>query len=392
MKSINTAAPRAGVQLSCAQNAESGFRPVLRWTLYNLVQGCSKRLRLNSGDLRAFRALLSYLPLKDAAGAEIPAQPGMLLVCYASNSSICSRAEGMDESNFRLHARKLIAAGLIARRDSATGKRFPLKRNGQIYDAFGFDLGPAFRMAASLAAELAEIEADAEERKMLRTETFSLRRQLLDGFQALDDATRDFLGQLTNILRRKTTSIEQIRTARDHLLALAEHILGRRMSPRASEDALRLTAVNPEVDAPAAATDAPAPSMDELSETPLLPVSDAQITRQVESQTLNIKKMATELHEVGSAPPESYEQMLRMHPNAAPYLPAQTRSRTELMDCLRGIGLSLGLRDLPYGELIQAFGLSFLIGIFDRMIERVASIAHPQSYFESAVRRHALGR
>lgn len=166
------------------------------------------------------RAMLSFLPLKDAKGAELPARQDMLLICYASNASICSRAGGMDESSLRRHIRKLSSLGLVQRHDSATGKRFPLKRGGKVLDAFGIDLSPAFRSAERLQRQLNTIQAQEEERRALRSETLSLRRRALEAITQMDEDLRGFLAGITNLMRRKTTTIQQIATVRDRLLKL----------------------------------------------------------------------------------------------------------------------------------------------------------------------------
>jgi hypothetical protein len=51
---------------------------------------------------------------------------------------------------------RLDAAGLIDRKNSANGKRFPLRYGGIIRDAFGIDLNPLMQNHDTLAAESVE--------------------------------------------------------------------------------------------------------------------------------------------------------------------------------------------------------------------------------------------
>ncbi|SFH29777.1 Replication protein C N-terminal domain-containing protein [Palleronia marisminoris] len=389
MNSVTTAAPCAGAQETCARTVGSVFRPIPRWTLFGLIEACSRQLGLNSGDLSALRAMLSFLPLKDRGGSEIPATHDMLLVCYASNASICGRAGGIDESSLRRHVRKLIALGLLRRHDSATGKRFPLKRGGKVMDAFGLDLTPAFQAAQDLQHLADDIEARAEERRMLRTEALSLRRQALDCLASIDEATRAFLASITNLLRRKSTTVEQIVETRDRLLDILGFTQATDISPDAFEMLERpaLPAGNLHEARIRAPKPGGRPDACEPDPVPAagLPVSDGQNTRQVESTTSNIKYTSTPGPGSQRTAPVSYPEMLEKHPHVATFLPEREPSRDALLDSLRGLGLGLGLRHVPYGEIIQNLGLTELVAILDRMILKIDDIKHPQRYFEKAV-------
>lgn len=304
----------------------------------------------------------------------------MLLICYASNASICSRAGGMDESSLRRHIRKLSSLGLVQRHDSATGKRFPLKRGGKVLDAFGIDLSPAFRSAERLQRQLNTIQAQEEERRALRSETLSLRRRALEAITQMDEDLRGFLAGITNLMRRKTTTIQQIATVRDRLLKLLA---------AASNQA---PPVEEQHGLPAGNRDdrcePPAPSnRPTSSEAGNLPASDGQNTRPVESPTLNKIKEGAGAPSRSRQASGSYRGLLERYPNAGCFLPQADPTRETLLGSLRGLGLSLGLKDVPYGDILQALGLERFIAVLDRMVERVESIAHPQSYFESTIMR-----
>lgn len=335
------------------------------------------------------RAMLSFLPLKDRGSSEIPATHDMLLICYASNASICGRAGGIDESSLRRHVRKLIALGLLRRHDSATGKRFPLKRGGKVMDAFGFDLTPAFQASQGLQQLADDIETRAEERRMLRAEALSLRRQVLDSLASIDEASRAFLASVTNVLRRKSTTVEQIVETRDRLL----DILGFTQTTNTSPDASRMlehpalpmgSLHEVRIQAPRPGGRPDVCELDPVTST-ILPAGDEQYTRQVESPTLNIKYTSNLDPGSHSTTPVNYPEMLEKHPQVATFLSAVEPSRDALLGSLRELGLGLGLRHVPYGEIIQKLGLPELVAIFDRMILKIDEIKHPQQYFEKSV-------
>lgn len=389
MKSLTTAALGAGAPETCAQTAGSAFRPILRWDLYGLIKTCKKRLGLNTGDLTALQAMLSLLDLKDAKTGEVPATPDKLLICFASNTTICQRAAGMDESNLRKHIRKLVDRGLVRRRNSATGKRFPLKRDGKIVDAYGIDLTPAFQATAVLQRMSEEIIRQAEERRNLRAETLSLRRRALECLTSIDDHARTFLDGLTNLLRRETTTIEQIEEARSQILELlaSEHD----PEPDAKSESPALPAGHPATQpdvAPSENADEPKAQLTaDARQTEDRPVSNGHSTRQVESQKLNIKKRPDSSETPSINAPLAYEAMLGKYPHASSFLPPHGQCRDSLMDSLRCLGLSLGLHQVPFGQVLRMIGLEKIISIFDHMIQKVEMISHPLPYFEQAVRR-----
>ena len=91
-----------------------------KWKLYRAL--CEARLRLGVTDraLALLNALLTFHP-----GNTLSADQG--LVVFPSNAQLSARAHGMAEQTIRRHLAVLVDAGLIARKDSANGKRFASK-------------------------------------------------------------------------------------------------------------------------------------------------------------------------------------------------------------------------------------------------------------------------
>jgi replication initiation protein RepC len=357
------------------------FRPIGRWELFDAIKTCKSTLGLNNGDLAALRAMYSFLPLKQKNGSEAPALPDMLLICYASNVSICTRANGMDESSLRRHIRRLVDAGLVSRNDSATGKRFPLKRNGKVEAAYGIDLRPAFENSGRIIEMARKVEEDAELKRMIRSETFALRRRIYDSVSHLPCQLQDWLEGLTKILRRKSVSIDELRMLRDRLQSLVEKLCHRTVQHVPDTDP---------TPAPQQTSEEEEPEL----ETSNLTASDVQNTRAVESQTLNNKKKDRSepkrpTKPINAEPSSNLSTMLGRYPNAMSFFPERIASASDLDKAIEALGASLGLRNVPFMALIKQLGIDPVMRVIDRMVLDVERITHPQSYFETAILQKA---
>ena len=188
------------------------------------VRRCRTDLELSTSDILVLDTLLSFLPCRDRkTGADRPITPDMMLVVYASNASLCERANGMDERVLRRHISRLVGAGLLARRDSATGKRFPLRKGGRVTSAYGLDLSPLLYCNVDLQARADQLAADAEDARTARAEALSIRAELLKSPAHLCDEARYFVERAKTILRRKTLTLKDIR---EILARLARLVLG----------------------------------------------------------------------------------------------------------------------------------------------------------------------
>ncbi|MEA5162747.1 plasmid replication protein RepC [Cereibacter johrii] len=143
--------------------ARSPLPEIDKWALFADLRTARTRFGVSDRDLAVLYALLSFLPgrvLSDAAP----------LVVFPSNASLSERAHGMAESTLRRHLAALIEAGLVARRDSANGKRYAHRnRAGELVTAYGFDLRPLLVRAAEIAETAAALEAEAEAMARART-------------------------------------------------------------------------------------------------------------------------------------------------------------------------------------------------------------------------------
>ena len=224
MKTMNSAAIAAGTPSPYVQaHANAGFIPIYRRDLMRALRTTRRNLGLSTGDLLVMDALLSFLPCRNrATGTDRPVSPDMLLVVYAGNATVCERANGMDERVLRRHLVRLETTGLVRRRLSATGKRFPLKSNGAVRDAFGVDLTPLLERHHEISHLACRVEQNREEIRGLRAEALALRGQLLDAADRLTEAALAFVERVRTILRRANLTPGMIRDIMDELRAIRD--------------------------------------------------------------------------------------------------------------------------------------------------------------------------
>lgn len=230
MTNITSTALAAGARETCVKPAaetlpgmgsislQPAFRPVLRREIMAAVNTCGRDLGLRQGALVVLDALLSCLPCQGAEGREAPVTPTTLLTVYASNETLCFRAKGLTDRQLRRHLETLEAAGLLRRRDSANGKRFPVLKGGKPVGAFGLDLSPLFAQADALLALARRRREEAHELRGLKAQILRLRAACLE--RAPDETTTAFLDSLRNLLRRATLTLLEARAMLAQLTAV----------------------------------------------------------------------------------------------------------------------------------------------------------------------------
>ncbi|MEK8095537.1 plasmid replication protein RepC [Methylocystis sp. IM3] len=150
-----------------------------KWRLFRAATEAKARLGVGDRTLSVLYALLSFHPetaltpppREDAARAA--------LTVFPSNRELSLRAHGMAPATLRRHLAALIEAGLILRRDSANGKRFARRgADGDVAEAFGFDLTPLVMRAAEIERLAGEARAEARARALAREKITLLRRDV----------------------------------------------------------------------------------------------------------------------------------------------------------------------------------------------------------------------
>lgn len=134
-------------------------RKVEKWKVFRDVAEARQLLGLQDRALAVLDALLTFYPSNELKS------DGSLVV-FPSNAQLSVRAHGITGSTLRRHLAALVDAGLIHRRDSPNGKRYVHRDgDGQIEQAFGFDLEPLVLRAAELAGLAQQV---AEEGRAFR--------------------------------------------------------------------------------------------------------------------------------------------------------------------------------------------------------------------------------
>lgn len=127
---------------------------VEKWKIFRDVCETRERFGLQDRALAVLDALLTFYP-----DPQLDAENG--LVVFPSNAQLSVRAHGITESTLRRQLGALVDAGLIQRRDSPNGKRYAHRsRDGEIEQAYGFDLSPLLARATELALLAQDVAAE----------------------------------------------------------------------------------------------------------------------------------------------------------------------------------------------------------------------------------------
>ncbi|MCQ4632666.1 replication initiation protein RepC [Shinella sp. CPCC 100929] len=125
-----------------------------KWKVFRDVCETREHFGLQDRALAVLDALLTFYPdqLLDAESG---------LIVFPSNAQLSVRAHGITESTLRRQLAALTDAGLIQRRDSPNGKRYAHRgRDGEIEQAYGFDLSPLLARSAELALLAQDVAAE----------------------------------------------------------------------------------------------------------------------------------------------------------------------------------------------------------------------------------------
>jgi replication initiation protein RepC len=222
--SLGQIAARMRVAKEIAAAAEPGSNhpaAVNKWTLYRTVTTLRDALGLSDRTLAVLNALLSFHPetaltLPNATAPDEDGESGdaIGLVVFPSNRQLAARSNGMAEKTLRRHLAALVEAGLIFRRDSPNGKRYARRGGeGDLAQAFGFDLTPLVARAPELEAA-AERQRRQESRRAALKERVSLLRRDVGKLIALglDEALP---GDWETCRRRYMALLQPLRRIRD---------------------------------------------------------------------------------------------------------------------------------------------------------------------------------
>lgn len=146
---------------------------VQKWQVFQYIREARDLVGATDRALAILNALLSFHPETTLAGDRE-------LVVWPSNEQLIARANGMPATTLRRHLAVLVDCGLIIRRDSPNGKRFARKgREGEIEQAYGFDLAPIVARAEELRYLADTVQAEKKAFRVARERLTLLRRDIV---------------------------------------------------------------------------------------------------------------------------------------------------------------------------------------------------------------------
>lgn len=416
MKHIIPAADPAGARSPRARNQDApAFPPVARRALLPAVRTIRHQLGLSTGDLLVLDALLSFLPCRDRkTGEDRPITPDLMLIVFASNAALAERANGMEERVLRRHIARLCEAGLLRRKDSATGKRFPLKSEGMIRDAFGLDLTPLLEQHPELMRRAAEARHREEEFRSVRSEALALRARALAMRDRIGEEAAGYLDTVKTILRRATITIDQVRDIMGQICAILtappspvcprsnETMVGpirpqgaaqvalapeNTSAPTMTEDRTAETSPRTAVDSKHNPSPAKQSREDVLptchAETNEMSAANGRYVRRVESPKIDNKKRG--------APPDRLDPWAGCH-EIATFYPEPPRSETDLIRIIYDFGRMMNITDRPLIGALHRLGPVRMLQALDYLAKNVARITRPQGYLDRMVADYEAGK
>ncbi len=346
------------------------------YELLGPVRVLRKELGLTTNDLAVLTALISFLPREKHEIQD--GQRLALTVVFPSNTSLSERANGLDERTLRRSLARLSGAELIKRKNSANGKRFPLRYRGVIRDAFGIDLKPLIERYDSLATQALQLTEERERLRSLKAEALALRASLLQQTR-FDETKLSTLNIIRNVLRRATLTVDAVLSVISELRALGadtnasygEHHAAARGD---TEDNLQAVEHRPHTP----------DSVD-------LPATNGQNVRHIESIKKDIKKIAvTTVHHAEQTKPTMNRDPARMawedFTHVAGFFPEPPRTGEALTRILYDLGRLLRISQDELQRGIQKAGAGKLLLVFNYLIARADTIKHPSAYFERILR------
>lgn len=166
------------------------------WGIFRNLRDAAPALGLKPPALQTLSALLSCL------------KPGKGMVCFASNRELQRRLGGISDKTIRRHIIELGKVDVLRRQDSPNGKRYPTRDHEGDVEAYGIDLSPMMKNAATWAHAAEHIEIEAVRLRHMRTKLMA-RLAWLD---AACDARHNKINTsaMRTILRRVTLTAADV--------------------------------------------------------------------------------------------------------------------------------------------------------------------------------------
>lgn len=309
-----------------------------RWEVLQLVKETAQRLGIGEREIAVLGAHLSLLPRG-------PVRSENLCMSYAEIGGILDRANCMDERRFRRGETRLAEAGLIVRKLSGNGRRFPVRDGrGQVIDAYGIDLRPLFHMVPELRRIKAELDEASARRRALRSRISARLTALRRSPTPLPRALSGVIDEIRNLCRRKSSTIDEL-VAADRRLATAF-----------------------------TAPDTAQPDN--------CPADAGQIDRPKESPQKETDK---------DSAPVRIARLWAECPRFASYFPDPPHTPGALLKCLHDFLGFLGLSSTARCEVARKADTEDLLRMLDYLLVRLTKIGNPAAYLVTMVGRYEAG-
>jgi len=146
---------------------------VHKWHVFQHIKEARLPLGATDRALAILHALLSFHP-------ETTLQGDGELIVWPSNEQLMARANGLPATTLRRHIGVLVDCGIIIRRDSPNGKRFARKgREGEIEQAYGFDLSPIVARAEEYKSLAEAVQTEKKAFRVVKERLTLLRRDIV---------------------------------------------------------------------------------------------------------------------------------------------------------------------------------------------------------------------
>lgn len=144
-----------------------------KWRVFQDIREARELLGATDRSLAILNALLTFHP-------ETELSDYTELIVWPSNEQLAARANGMPATTLRRHIAVLVDCGLVIRRDSPNGKRFARKgRDGEVEQAYGFDLTPIVARAEEFRDMAETVRAEKKAFRIAKERLTLLRRDIV---------------------------------------------------------------------------------------------------------------------------------------------------------------------------------------------------------------------
>ncbi|WP_435657143.1 plasmid replication protein RepC [Brucella pituitosa] len=346
--------------------------------IYKQLCVAKAALDLNDRCLAVLSSLLSFLPDDD-----MNEKTG--LVVFPSNRQLSLRAHGMPESTLRRHLASLIKAGIIARKDSPTRKRYAHKdREGSVELAFGFSFAPLLDRASEIAGIADKILTEQKVLKRLRDEVSAMRRDMAAAFADRAQETGELGERIEALFVRFRAIVDAIprRASVDELSAIRVNFEAIRGELAI---ALKTNEIAPEMSGSVAQSERQ--HNESLPESLFESQYGEKIDLKVPSAETPVPLKAERETSIELTPSISLDQVLRSCPDIREYGTNGIGTWRELLDASRIVSGFLGISQSAYQEAIRFMGPETASTAIAWILQKLSTINSPGGYLRSLTQK-----